>query len=60
MLKKKSDIDFAIANKVNNLYKAAIFKFNDIGLWLDYIVFCKEVVSDATNRFLLFYFVHIM
>lgn len=61
MLKKKSDIDYTIANKINNLYKTAISKFNDIGLWLDYITFCKEVVSNKANRFsrfLLFHFVY--
>lgn len=41
---KKSDIDYAIANKVNNLYKEAIFKFqDDIRFWIAYIKFCKHV-----------------
>ncbi|KAK2586790.1 hypothetical protein KPH14_011815 [Odynerus spinipes] len=41
---KKSDIDYAIANKVNNLYKEAIFKFqDDIRFWVAYIKFCKHV-----------------
>ncbi|EFN79056.1 U3 small nucleolar RNA-associated protein 6 homolog [Harpegnathos saltator] len=40
---KKSDIDFAIANKMNNLYKDAIFKFQDIRFWIAYIKFCKHV-----------------
>ncbi|XP_019699148.1 U3 small nucleolar RNA-associated protein 6 homolog isoform X2 [Harpegnathos saltator] len=43
ILKKKSDIDFAIANKISNLYKSAIFKFQDITLWTDYLKFCKDV-----------------
>ncbi|KAF7402853.1 hypothetical protein HZH66_005120 [Vespula vulgaris] len=41
---KKSDIDYAIANKVNHLYKEAIFKFqDDIRFWIAYIKFCKHV-----------------
>ncbi|XP_014486143.1 PREDICTED: U3 small nucleolar RNA-associated protein 6 homolog [Dinoponera quadriceps] len=57
IMKKKSDIDFAVANKINNLYKTAINKFNDITLWLDYITFCKELhfysnISHTLNRML--------
>ncbi|KAG7211944.1 hypothetical protein KM043_011153 [Ampulex compressa] len=41
---KKSDIDHAIANKMNNLYKEAIFKFqDDIRFWIAYMKFCKHV-----------------
>ncbi|XP_032664948.1 U3 small nucleolar RNA-associated protein 6 homolog [Odontomachus brunneus] len=42
-LKKKSDIDYAIANKIDNLYKNAIFKFQDLSLWVDYLKFCKQI-----------------
>ncbi|XP_011629699.1 U3 small nucleolar RNA-associated protein 6 homolog [Pogonomyrmex barbatus] len=41
---KKSDIDFAITNKINNLYKEAISKFqDDIRFWLAYMKFCKHM-----------------
>lgn len=49
--KKKSDIDYAIANKISNLYKNAIFRFKDISLWIDYIKFCKDVVSNKQINF---------
>lgn len=43
---KKSDIDFAITNKMNNLYKDAISKFqDDIRFWIAYMKFCKHVHS---------------
>ncbi|XP_012267956.2 U3 small nucleolar RNA-associated protein 6 homolog [Athalia rosae] len=41
---KKSDIDYSIANKVNMLYKQAIFKFqDDLRFWIAYMKFCKHV-----------------
>ncbi|XP_015518125.1 U3 small nucleolar RNA-associated protein 6 homolog [Neodiprion lecontei] len=41
---KKSDIDYTIANKVNVLYKQAIFKFqDDLRFWIAYMKFCKHV-----------------
>lgn len=41
---KKSDIDHTIANKMNHLYKDAIFKFqDDIRFWIAYMKFCKHV-----------------
>lgn len=43
---KKANIDFTIGNRVNKLFKQAIFRFqDDVRLWLSYIKFCKEVVS---------------
>lgn len=43
---KKSNIDHIITNKINHLYKDAIFKFqDDIRFWIAYIKFCKHVVS---------------
>ncbi|XP_070150082.1 U3 small nucleolar RNA-associated protein 6 homolog [Polyergus mexicanus] len=43
---KKSDIDFAITNKMNNLYKDTISKFpSDIRFWFAYMKFCKHVHS---------------
>lgn len=48
---KKSDIDYTIANKVNQLYKQAIFKFqDDIRFWISYMKFCKHVVSPKIHR----------
>lgn len=44
---KKKDIDFAIANKMNELYKGAIKRFqDDIRFWIAYMKFCKHVVSN--------------
>lgn len=44
---KKSDIDYSIANRVNLLYKQAIFKFqDDLRFWIAYMKFCKHVVSE--------------
>ncbi|XP_078040892.1 U3 small nucleolar RNA-associated protein 6 homolog isoform X2 [Augochlora pura] len=41
---KKSEIDHIITNKMNYLYKDAIFKFqDDIRFWIAYIKFCKHV-----------------
>ncbi|XP_066601747.1 U3 small nucleolar RNA-associated protein 6 homolog isoform X2 [Prorops nasuta] len=41
---KKSDIEYGIANKIINLYKEAIFKFqDDLRFWIAYIKFCKNV-----------------
>ncbi|KAK0173015.1 hypothetical protein PV328_006270 [Microctonus aethiopoides] len=41
---KKSDIDYTIANKVNSLYRQAIFKFQeDLRFWIAYMKFCKQV-----------------
>lgn len=53
--KKTSEIDFAIANKINNLYKAAIYKFeDDIRFWIAYMKFCKYVVSNKISWILFF------
>lgn len=42
---KKANIDFTIGNRVNKLFKQAIFRFqDDVRLWLSYIKFCKQVV----------------
>ncbi|OXU21679.1 hypothetical protein TSAR_004042 [Trichomalopsis sarcophagae] len=42
--KKKTDIDFTIANKINHLYKEAIMKFqDDLRFWIAYMTFCKHV-----------------
>ncbi|XP_076248353.1 U3 small nucleolar RNA-associated protein 6 homolog [Calliopsis andreniformis] len=55
---KKSDIDHIITNKMNYLYKDAIFKFqDDIRFWIAYIKFCKHVhfqtsVSHMLGRML--------
>lgn len=55
---KKSDIDHMITNKMNHLYKDAIFKFqDDIRFWIAYIKFCKHVhlqnnVSHILGRML--------
>ncbi|XP_076230226.1 U3 small nucleolar RNA-associated protein 6 homolog isoform X2 [Nomia melanderi] len=55
---KKSDIDHIITNKMNHLYKDAIFKFqDDIRFWVAYIKFCKHVhfqnsVSHILGRML--------
>ncbi|KZC08369.1 PREDICTED: U3 small nucleolar RNA-associated protein 6 homolog [Dufourea novaeangliae] len=55
---KKSNIDHIITNKMNNLYKEAIFKFqDDIRFWIAYIKFCKHVhfqssVSHMLGRML--------
>ncbi|KAJ1529821.1 hypothetical protein ONE63_006562 [Megalurothrips usitatus] len=41
---KKANIDFTIGNRVNKLFKQAIFRFqDDVRLWLSYIKFCKQV-----------------
>ncbi|XP_011686887.1 PREDICTED: U3 small nucleolar RNA-associated protein 6 homolog [Wasmannia auropunctata] len=41
---KRSVIDYAITNKMNNLYKDAICKFqDDIRFWIAYMKFCKHV-----------------
>lgn len=45
---------------MNNLYKDAIFKFQDIRFWIAYIKFCKHVVSNKADRYLLLLFIHIM
>lgn len=46
IIQKTSDIDHAVTNKINHLYKEAIFKFqDDIRFWIAYIKFCKHVVS---------------
>ncbi|KOC63457.1 U3 small nucleolar RNA-associated protein 6 like protein [Habropoda laboriosa] len=55
---KKSDIDHTITNKMNHLYRDAIFKFqDDIRFWIAYIKFCKHVhfhnsVSHILGRML--------
>ncbi|XP_011646217.1 U3 small nucleolar RNA-associated protein 6 homolog [Pogonomyrmex barbatus] len=55
---KKTDIDFAIVNKMNNLYKEAISKFqDDIRFWIAYMKFCKHMhfhsnVTDMLSRML--------
>ncbi|XP_076649775.1 U3 small nucleolar RNA-associated protein 6 homolog isoform X2 [Halictus rubicundus] len=55
---KKSEIDHIITNKINYLYKDAIFKFqDDIRFWIAYIKFCKHVhfqnsVSHILGRML--------
>ncbi|XP_011883955.1 PREDICTED: U3 small nucleolar RNA-associated protein 6 homolog, partial [Vollenhovia emeryi] len=44
---KRSVIDNAITNKMNTLYKDAIFKFqDDIRFWIAYMKFCKHVVGS--------------
>lgn len=44
IIQKTSDIDYAVTNKINHLYKEAIFKFqDDIRFWIAYIKFCKHV-----------------
>ncbi|KYQ52068.1 U3 small nucleolar RNA-associated protein 6 like protein [Trachymyrmex zeteki] len=41
---KRSVIDYGITNKINNLYKEAISKFqDDIRFWVAYMKFCKHV-----------------
>ncbi|XP_043477850.1 U3 small nucleolar RNA-associated protein 6 homolog [Leptopilina heterotoma] len=41
---KKSSIDYAIANRVNRLYKQAIYRFqDDVRFWIAYMKFCKNV-----------------
>ncbi|TGZ43802.1 U3 small nucleolar RNA-associated protein 6 homolog [Temnothorax longispinosus] len=41
---KKLAIDYAITNKMNSLYKDAIYKFqDDIRFWIAYMKFCKHV-----------------
>ncbi|KAI4494977.1 hypothetical protein M0804_001178 [Polistes exclamans] len=49
---KKSNIDYAIRNKVNLLYKEAISKFQeDIRFWIAYIKFCKHMrFQNSGNR----------
>ncbi|XP_076285803.1 U3 small nucleolar RNA-associated protein 6 homolog isoform X2 [Lasioglossum baleicum] len=55
---KQSEIDHIITNKINYLYKDAIFKFqDDIRFWIAYIKFCKHVhfknsVSHILGRML--------
>lgn len=55
---QKSDIDHTIANKMNHLYKDAIFRFqDDIRFWIAYMKFCKHVrfhsnVSHMLGRML--------
>lgn len=45
---KKNDIDYSIANKINSLYKAAIFRFqDDFRFWIAYMTFCKQVKFKA-------------
>ncbi|XP_033333079.2 U3 small nucleolar RNA-associated protein 6 homolog isoform X1 [Megalopta genalis] len=54
----KSEIDHIVMNKMNHLYKEAIFKFqDDIRFWIAYIKFCKHVhfqnsVSHILGRML--------
>lgn len=58
IMQKKSDIDYTIINKINHLYKDAIFRFqDDIRFWIAYIKFCKHVhfhnnVSHMLGRML--------
>ncbi|XP_015589192.1 U3 small nucleolar RNA-associated protein 6 homolog [Cephus cinctus] len=49
---KKSDIDYAIANKVNQLYTQAIHKFqDDVRFWIAYMKFCKHMrFHSSTSR----------
>lgn len=55
---KKSDIDYAITNKINNLYKDAISRFqDDHRFWIAYMKFCKHVhfhsdISTMLSRML--------
>ncbi|XP_054012932.1 U3 small nucleolar RNA-associated protein 6 homolog [Hylaeus anthracinus] len=51
---KKSDIDHIITNKMNQLYKDAIFKFqDDIRFWIAYMKFCKHVqFQNSVSRML--------
>lgn len=51
---KKSDIDHIITNKMNHLYKDAIFKFqDDIRFWIAYMKFCKHVqFQNSVSRML--------
>ncbi|CAG2061387.1 unnamed protein product, partial [Timema podura] len=42
--KKKSDIVYKIASRINKLFKNAIIRFrDDVRLWISYIKFCKLV-----------------
>ncbi|XP_043248218.1 U3 small nucleolar RNA-associated protein 6 homolog [Colletes gigas] len=51
---KKSNIDNIITNKMNHLYKEAIFKFqDDIRFWIAYMKFCKHVqFQNSVSRML--------
>lgn len=41
---KKSDIDLAIARKVNQLFKKAVLRFkDDVKLWMSHIEFCSRM-----------------
>ncbi|XP_015177794.1 PREDICTED: U3 small nucleolar RNA-associated protein 6 homolog [Polistes dominula] len=48
---KKSDIDNAIKNKVNLLYKEAISKFQeDVRFWIAYLKFCKHMRFQNSGK----------
>ncbi|KAI4484367.1 hypothetical protein M0802_013112 [Mischocyttarus mexicanus] len=48
---KKSDIDYAIRNKINHLYEEAISKFQeDIRFWIAYIKFCKHLCIPSSAK----------
>lgn len=41
---KKADIEYTLAKRVRKLYKEAVQRFpGDLELWLEYIVYCKNV-----------------
>jgi hypothetical protein len=48
--RKKSDIEFVIASRVNKLFQNTIQRFkDDVKLWITYIKFCEEMVSVCAN-----------
>ncbi|XP_067003125.1 U3 small nucleolar RNA-associated protein 6 homolog [Anabrus simplex] len=49
LIQKKAEIDYSIANRVNKLFKQAVFRFqDDVRIWLAYYRFCKQVRFYST------------
>lgn len=48
MNEKKKDIEYAIASRVNRIFKQFIHRFNDdVKVYFEYFKFCKSVGFDV-------------
>lgn len=44
MKEKKKEIEFAIANRLNKIFKQFIYRFqNEVEIYFEYLKFCKSV-----------------
>ncbi|KAI5645548.1 u3 small nucleolar RNA-associated protein 6 domain-containing protein [Phthorimaea operculella] len=48
LVEKKKDLEYAIAKRLNKLFKQFIYRFqNEVEIYFEYIKFCKSVGFDA-------------